>query len=303
MRAHGVASSRRILLADGHPSEYLEAVIHVDLSKLVPRRAYGLVAGLVPGVFFEASVLLGNPNLMRSYVNHARLDVGLGYYSCLILALALAWIIGSAFLLFVSLGQWLLAGLYTLRSKMWREACRRALIPYLTRRLRSQKVTFRRGVVRLLQYAGDKLTPPFRLRELYRASDAAVTALLKKHYGIDRQISHRDWQVWYTLFGRPTSQDMRGDLPMLALHATGWSGVAAAFVVAPALKNPDFLVFSFFLILCGLIHDWFVAARRANPVLNAIVRARAILAELRDAAKSKVGKIGGPEDSSNGSEV
>jgi hypothetical protein len=65
---------------------------------------------------------------------------------------------------------------------------------------------------------------------------------------------------------------------MIATHATGWSGIAA-LQIAPALRNKYYICFCLFLILNGLIHDFYVVVRRFNPIAGGYINIRAALRE------------------------
>jgi len=90
------------------PSDALTGVIE----KLIPPRAYTYLFASLPGLFFETSILVTNPERMCQLVVKAEDGFGLRHYEVLGLVLILAFVIGNAFMLLVGFVQWLLAKLY-----------------------------------------------------------------------------------------------------------------------------------------------------------------------------------------------
>src|SRR6266567_3102016 len=82
------------------------------VEKLIPPRAYILLFAALPGLFFEISLLLANPDRMGDLVATAQDGFGLRHYELAGLALILAFMIGNAFMLLVGFVEWLLIKLY-----------------------------------------------------------------------------------------------------------------------------------------------------------------------------------------------
>jgi len=80
-------------------------MIKVDISKAVPATAFNYLAAFIPGLFFEISILLGNPAVVRHLVEQSRIGYPLGYYTSLAIALVLGFIIGNGFMFLVRLIQ------------------------------------------------------------------------------------------------------------------------------------------------------------------------------------------------------
>lgn len=59
---------------------YIPQVLNIDVSKLVPTRFFDYVAPLFPGLFFEISVLLANPNLIRQFLANTAQVLGGSHY-------------------------------------------------------------------------------------------------------------------------------------------------------------------------------------------------------------------------------
>ena len=90
-------------------------MIQVDISKVLPRPAFRYLLGLIPGMFFEISVLSADPGALRTPASLA----GLGYWTTVGVALFIAFIIGSAAMLWVWLIQVCIGYLYRLRKVLW----------------------------------------------------------------------------------------------------------------------------------------------------------------------------------------
>ena len=77
----------------------------LDLSKVVPDRAYELLAGFAPGLFFLFSILLANPDLVARAIGGAQQQFSIGRYATLAIGLFLAFIVGNAFMLMSTLSS------------------------------------------------------------------------------------------------------------------------------------------------------------------------------------------------------
>ncbi len=75
----------------------------------------------------------------------------------------------------------------------------------------------------------------------------------------------------------------------MTTQATGWGGLAAAYV-APDLRTRPYFVFSIFLILYGIVSDWFVMRRWNDPVASWLIGLRSVLADIPQASAVTEGK-------------
>ena len=73
-------------------------MIKVDISKALPPSAFDYLAALVPGLFFEISIVVANPKLLRDLATHLQQGFAVGYYVSLFLFLFAAFVIGNGFL-------------------------------------------------------------------------------------------------------------------------------------------------------------------------------------------------------------
>jgi hypothetical protein len=101
----------------------------LDLSKLVPVKQYSDLVAFVPGLFFEFSILLANPEIIARLVSKSQEALALGHYSILCIALFLAFVIGNIFSLIDILIQYLLGFVIRFQRFIWRQLWRVARVP------------------------------------------------------------------------------------------------------------------------------------------------------------------------------
>ena len=270
-------------MTDAHfpGSQVLDAATRV-ISNLLPPRAYLFLFALLPGLFFETSILLANPALVYLLTARATPFIGPSHYAPLGLVLFLAFVIGNAFIFLVLFIQTLLGYLYWLRDIVWVRFCTWALHPLTTwlqrkpwwarrRSLRSVAMYVER--VRF-QYIGADLD-----RDTRQCWALLARRLLKDQFGIEpADVGQDEWNVLYQTIGPLTLADLRGDFTMTVFEATGWCGLAA-MLFAPALRNRYYVTLLMLLIASGLMHDWHVEGRLANPRWLGFLKIRALLRE------------------------
>jgi hypothetical protein len=268
---------------------HISEAISILISNVIPPRAYTFLFALVPGVFFETSVLLTNPALVYTLLARAQPFIGPSRYATLALALFLAFVIGNAFMYFVAFVQ-VLGYLYRFRAFVWEEFCSLVLAPLITRLQGKPWWSTRR---RLSSFAG--YVQNVRMWSIGVPQDEGTrkcwarfaTQLLKTRYGIEaRHLDQEEWNVLYATLGLLTTEDTHGNILMLASEATGWCGLAA-MRLAPALWNRYYVSFSIFLIVIGLLHDWHVERNLNNPRFLGVLRVRALLKQYRNSTERR----------------
>lgn len=209
---------------------------------LVPARAYTFLFAFLPGLFFEMSVVISNPALACQLFAKAQDGFRLSNYGLLSVALILAFIIGNAFMLWVTLIQRFFTFLYP--------------------KLCPKQVNAPEAALRLWGLIARKV--------------------LEKQYGIDPEtLNQDDWNALYWTLGIPTQRDRRGLVFLIASEAVGWSGLAA-MLFALGLRNRYFFVFSVVLILAGLFHDWWVAEGLRSGQYIGSLKISVLLRQLRN---------------------
>jgi hypothetical protein len=253
----------------------------IDIAKALHPRTFGYFAPLMPGFFFEVSVLLSSPSGLRNFSGRAQL----GYYTILVVALIVAFIIGVGFMLFVRLIQLGMGQLCRLVRFLKREIAE-SLQPVVGGLMAKPQLSFRRR--RWQSHFGKVLMQWIHPEEINTQGvwHDAAKKLLEECYGITAQ--PQDWSVWYEVLGKPAPEHFRGSLMVVASEAVGWSGLVAARL-SPVLRNRYYVGFCALLVFYGLLADWAIASRLQDPVMSAFIRINGVLRELKEVRMHKVG--------------
>jgi len=270
--------------------------INIDLSRPFHPAAWELLGAFMPGLFFEVSLLLARPLLVHGIVDR----VGVGRYLMLLIALFLAFVVGTAFLAWVRLIQIVLWKVHFWAFKWWPN-----LLDWLvTRASRAQA----KAVTGL--NSGQQPPPPSRyfrlliwargqsvdMEEDQRHAQEAwgkVARVLLKRYGTDGPGPGEEWAPWIGTVGSLRTQDLRGPFLVMCLHALGWSGLAASYI-APELRTLPYTGMCLFLVFYGLLNDKAVASRITHPVDSWVIGLGRAMDELKNLSTAKSeGKPGG----------
>jgi len=254
-------------------------MVNVDLSKIVSRGSLSSASALIPGLFFEISILLGSPNLITGHLGTTQKLIPLNPYLQLAIALFLAWVIGQAFMLLVSLIQHLLTYVHSARLILLVELRTSVVIP-LTNwladfRFFSARRSFQNFRVRLSNRAVD---PQEEADSASQALHKLASKLFLERFGVNLSVAGSEWEPMLWAVGSLTEVEWRGPILMIASEAIGWCGLVAT-TLAPALRNRYYIGLSAVFLLTGLHNDYYVAARRTDPAAQAAWKTRAILRE------------------------
>jgi hypothetical protein len=116
----------------------------------------------------------------------------------------------------------------------------------------------------------------------YKCWYVLASKLLKVRYGVNpEELSGDEWIPLYWNLGPVSYEDRYGYVMLIIFHAIGWAGLGAS-LIAPALRNSYYIGFCLFMILNGLIHDYYVVMRKNNPRVAPHINIRAVLKELRE---------------------
>jgi hypothetical protein len=255
-------------------------MINVDLSKMLHPRFWDLLPAFLPGVYFEASIFLARPEPFQTYAGTAHLDK----YSSAVIALIGAFIFGTVFMFWVRLLQSALVSLQKLATYLWAKFTARLMSSLW--QARGPQPSWFAAFSRVLTRAHQKNRGEFesKARGAERAWKKAASQLLLKRYGIEPPLMPVDlpypgeWYVWTGALGTPDPQPVKGLLFLSAMHATGWSGLAAAWCV-PLLRSRFYLSPSLFLIGFGLLQDWRISRWWRDPATRWMLSLRGVLAD------------------------
>ncbi len=251
-------------------------MIQVDLSKAPHPRVAAYLVGLLPGLFLEISVALGNGFLLARY-----LALPLNRYILLAIAIIFAYIIGNAALMFV----WLLIFMvFNPTYRLWRRASRllwTVIRNWAQRRLAGTKAKRRAMLFALYERP---FKPRRHLEALGRVHFSLVQKVVESQYGITGPDVKHDWQYWAAVLDRPSRRELRGDLLAMACQACGWAGLAA-ITLAPQLLNSRFVAFCIFLVSYGCLINLDIVRRQLNPEARATLRIHVLLNQLERSGK------------------
>lgn len=266
-------------------SDFSEAVARL-LSNLMPPKTYRYLFACLPGLFFEVCILIANPALIYSLDAKLQGFITLGHSTKVLIALFLAFVIGAAFTLFVTLIRQLLHVLFKLLSLFWRHVCGWPLIPIVSRMVKSTIWQKRRWVHSLYQYAYDKhYALPDNFLDPERCWGRIARSLLK-NYGVDPDLTQGEWNALYFALAPLTLEDQPISPFMLTSEAIGWSALASIHF-APTLRSTYFLGFTALMVITGLLHDWYFVKARNNPRFQGILKIRSLLKEFQSPAASR----------------
>lgn len=261
------------------PDSPVPAVFNLDFSKTVPRGALDYLSALIPGLFFEISILLSNPQLISGPLAQVQQAVPLKPYLQLALALFIAFIIGSASMFLVGFIQYLLTYVHDLRMILTEEFARWPL-PQILRWLSTYQ--FFRSHLRFQNFCRRATTWSFENWEIEQTGGHAWSVLAKKlihdRHGIDVLDVPDAWSYLFWSIGTTTAVEWRGPMLTVALEATGWCGLLAT-KLAPVLRSRYYFLLCAIFIVIGLMNDYRCAARRADPRTVIGLRIRALLRE------------------------
>jgi hypothetical protein len=249
--------------------------INLDLTKVFHPRFVDVLTAFMPGLFFEACVLVGNPALVLS-LSRPPIDRPLA----IAVTVFMAFIIGNVFMLWVSLIQSMLKRLirvwFWIYPPLWKH-----FLQFLLHARGNPPRQSWFGSFRFLQLAYSRAWNDDRFQDVARAWQR-IAARLLRHYEIAPPdgLHSEAWQPWQNVLGLLEPEDVRGWILLMATHATGWSGLSAIHF-APALRSPYFLGFCLFSIFMGLLGDWSVAYRLNSPESSWALGVRRAFEELQ----------------------
>ena len=256
-------------------------MVNFDVSKLLSSQHFSYMTLVIPGLFFEICFYVGNPEKVIATTSRLHLDKA----AIVVLSLFMAFVIGSAFYLWVRLLQEGMKGILIVISRVWSKflsfATTGSRYPWLQwLKLRAGRNTFvARGFRK--QHMGQ-----------FRATSKAwrvVATRLFVLYGLDPLDAvgqtGAEWKAWESALAPFKPEDYRGERWLVAMEAVGWAGVLAVRQ-SPILRTPYFVAFCWFTISFGLLNDWLLARRVCSPEASWGIGLYRILEELKSALKT-----------------
>lgn len=264
-------------------------MIKVDLSRIIPPRLGAYLLGIVPGLFFESSVAIGNPHFAVYVISRVQGIYPFAPYALLALFLASGILIGQGFIILAWIADLLIAFVFT----CWRNAIRITFGSQWLYRwfAKAQGVPPKQNrFIRLLSHM------IFRARALGFSSEArpvvkclhvATERLLKIRYGIERGRNFDiwndgEWGVWYSALGKPLKNFQEAGMAARTFLGCGFAGLTALYAL-PSLRGAYFIALcSIFTFIGGFISvDLF--RWKTNAVRKSMARLQSVLLELSEA--------------------
>jgi hypothetical protein len=255
-------------------------MINFDVSKALNSQHFSYLTPVIPGLFFEICFYVGNPEKVFATTSRLHLEKGV----IIVLSLFLAFVVGSAFFLWVRLIQDGIKTIQIILSRVWSRflnfTTTGSKYPWL------QKLKLRALRNRFIARSQHKQNLA-QCRATAKAWRVVATRIFVL-YGIDPLDAvgqtGAEWRAWQAALAPFKPEDFRGNRWVIAIEAVGWSGFICERLF-PILNTPYFLAFCWFTISNGLLHDWTVAKRVASPEISWSIGLYRIVEELKSVLK------------------
>lgn len=265
-------------------------MINIDLSKTPSLRFLVYLLALIPGLFFLASIALGNPVLGGALTKELAKVYSLPQYAALFLALGSGFVFGQAFVLLSWMIETFLITLVRLPKAIFRKAFG---ANWLYRWFgKYQGIPPKRTIPvrilsRLIFSARAMDADPADARVVRACLGAAVEKLLERRYGIERDRAggpNGEWGVWYSVLGKlPVRYHENLNAGRTTL-ATGLAGFCA-MTIAPSLIQRYFIAMCSLFALSGIWSALANFLHFRNRVNLDVFRLRAVLLELQEVSR------------------
>jgi len=262
-------------------------MIKVDFSKAVQLRFGIYLLGLIPGVFFELCIAMGNPPLAASVISSLHQIYPFGAYSLLFLFLTSSWFVGSGFFF----AAWITEQLVFYGFALSRYAIRITFgSQWLYHRLGilqgfpPKQTFFLRSLSKLIFWARQREFST-EARPALKCLRRATKQLLKVGYGLD--ISHElqsdgsEWEAWYSVLGKPLRGIQEAVIACRTVLGCGLAGFTALYA-SPALRERYFIGLCFVFAASGFFYSFNIARWTFNPVRRSLLRLKSISLELSE---------------------
>jgi hypothetical protein len=275
-------------------------MIKVDFSKAFSPRLVAYLASLIPGLFFEASVALGAPEIAKSIISDIKQVFPFPPYAILICFIASGFVLGNVFIQLAWFAELFMSAVYW----AWQFGIRITFGSHTFYRwlAKIHPPPNKRGFfVRLFSWAIFAARMPKRYeraRPVMTCLGLASKELLKKRYGIDvmDSLSHNgeEWHVWYSVLGKPLKRVAEGITLMRTSLGCGLAGFLT-LPFAPSLWTWYFLGACGVFTATGLYLTWSQFRWRTDPVRLNHLRLQSVLLELAEVGNAAPVKEGGQE--------
>ena len=266
-----------------------QRMIKIDLARTIPPRLAAYLIGIVPGVFFESSIAIGNTHLATSAISRVREIYPFGPYALLALFLASGLLIGQGFIITAWIADLLIAFVFAL----WRYSIRvtlgsQWLYRYFAKLqgIPPKQNLLLRSLSRLIFRArGREFSSA--ARPVLKCLHVAVRRLLKVRYGIDSsdvgQWDDSEWGTWYSVLGKRLKEFQEAGMASRTFLGCGLAGLTALYA-SPPLRGRYFIALCLIFTFAGCFLSVNLLRWRTNPVRRSTVRLQSVLLELSEAS-------------------
>ena len=255
---------------------------------------------VIPGLFFEASVAIGAPEIAHSIISDMRQVFPFPPYAILICFIASGFVLGHVFVQLAWFAELLLgAALWVWQFGIRITFGSHTFYKWLAK---IQQPPNKRGfLVRFFSWAVFAARIPKQYesaRPVMKCLGLASKELLKKRYGIDVKDSispnGEEWHVWYSVLGKPLKRVSDGIILMRTSLGCGLAGFLA-LPFAPILWTWYFLGICGVFTATGLYMTWSQFRWRTDPVRLNHLRLQSVLLDLAEVGELTAVKADGQE--------
>jgi len=266
-------------------------MIKVDLSKVLSPRLVPYLVSVIPGLFFEASIVFGAPKIAQGIISDMRQVFSFPPYDILICFIASGFVLGHVFIQLAWFAELLLSVVYW----AWQFGVRITFGSYTFYMwlVKIQQSSNKRGFfIQLFSWAANAARMPKRYESAQPAMKClghASKELLKMRYGIDVMDSlspnGEEWNVWYSVLGKPLPWIKEAIPTMRASLGCGLAGFFA-LPFAPSLRTWYFLGACSVFAVTGLYMTWNLLRWKTDPVKLNYMRLQSVLLDLAEVGEA-----------------
>ena len=263
-------------------------MIHLDLSKPPSLRLFVYLLALLPGIFFLTSVALGNPPLGKSAIQQISGIYPFPSYGLVLILLGVGFAIGEAVTILSWLIELVLIGVCRLPPAAFRKLFGGQRLYIFFGKYQGvppKNTVIIRILWKLIQAARTQPPDTQEAKSVRFCLVAATEQLLKKRYGIGSARATGpnglEWQVWFSVLGKPIRPLVEGRNLGRVLLATGIAGFLS-IRFAPGLSDPYYLSLCALFAFAGVWSAFSIYFQFRHPVKANATRLRSVMLELQE---------------------
>jgi hypothetical protein len=264
-------------------------MIKFDLSKAISPRFGTYLLGLVPGVFFEASIAIAEPHFAASVIYRVREVYFFGPYALLLLFFTSSLFIGEVFFVAAWIVQLLMFSAFVSGRFAFRSTLGSQWLYHWFGKVQGvppKQTIIIRLLSRLIFWARRRVFS-LEARPVLTCLHRAAKRLLEKKYGIRLsravQLDEGEWQVWCSTLGKPPKWFGEAVMMQRTFAGCGLAGLAALYA-SHALRERYFIAFCSLVLFTGIFLTFDLARWNFNPFRRSLLQLKSVLVELSEAS-------------------